>query len=142
MLVRGLFYPVDANVAVDKTEIKRSVIKDFRTILWRPEMTDEKDSVRFSVTGEASDYTESAQEGSQKSGQTGGQIGGQSLSERTRELLELLKANPFATRAELSATLQISPSAVQKHLEKLKKGYIRRSGGDFGGHWEIISTDR
>jgi len=101
------------------------------------ERMSDKNMIRFSVTGDRSDHTKSAH----KSGQTGGQAGGQSLPGRTRELLELLKANPFATRAELSAALQISPSAVQKHLEKLKKGYIRRNGGDFGGHWEIITTD-
>lgn len=86
------------------------------------------------VSGKSLDHTGS----SHKSGLAGGH----SFSGRTRELLELLKANPFATRAELSMALQISPSAVQKHLEKLKHGYICRAGGDFGGHWEIISTNQ
>ena len=112
--------------------------EDFRTILWRPETTDDQDTVRLSVAGEASTNTEKS---SQAGSQIGGQTGGQRLSGRTMELLELIKANPFATRAELSAALQISPSAVQKHLEKLKKGYILRSGGDFGGHWEIIASE-
>ena len=35
--------------------------------------------------------------------------------------------------------LGINPSAVQKHIEKLKKeNAIKRSGGDKGGWWEIL----
>ncbi|MBO4690835.1 MAG: winged helix-turn-helix transcriptional regulator, partial [Paludibacteraceae bacterium] len=65
----------------------------------------------------------------------GGQTGGQ-----TRECVyELIKTNPYITRDELSKVLGISPSAIQKHIDKLKEVRIRRIGGDFGGHWEIIS---
>jgi predicted ArsR family transcriptional regulator len=42
----------------------------------------------------------------------------------------------------LSEKLQINPSAVQKHIEKLKKeGMIERIGGDRGGHWEINNKE-
>lgn len=68
------------------------------------------------------------------SGQTGSQTGGQ-----TRErVYELIKTNPYITRDELSKVLGISPSAIQKHIDKLKEVRIRRIGGDLGGHWEII----
>lgn len=70
----------------------------------------------------------------QTSNKTSGQTGGQ-----TRErVYELIKTNPYITRDELSKVLGISPSAIQKHIDKLKEVRIRRIGGDFGGHWEII----
>ena len=81
--------------------------------------------VKLSVSDKTSGQT-----GSQTSGQTGGQ---------TRErVYELIKTNPYITRDELSKVLGISPSAIQKHIDKLKEVRIRRIGGDFGGHWEII----
>ncbi|MBQ2170733.1 MAG: winged helix-turn-helix transcriptional regulator [Paludibacteraceae bacterium] len=74
----------------------------------------------------------------QKSGQKGGQKSGQKSGQTTEQVLELIKANPNITRAELSSALDISPSAIQKHIDKLKGTRIRRVGGDKGGHWEII----
>ncbi len=85
--------------------------------------------VKLSVIGQTGGQT-----GGQTSGQTGSQTGGQ-----TRErVYELIKTNPYITRDELSKVLGISPSAIQKHIDKLKEVRIRRIGGDFGGHWEII----
>lgn len=43
----------------------------------------------------------------------------------------------------MSDKLKINPSAVQKHLNKLKqKGLLKRIGPDKGGYWEIISDDQ
>ena len=78
------------------------------------------------------------QKSGQKSGQKGGQKGGQKSGQTTEQVLELIKANPNITRAELSSALDISPSAIQKHIDKLKGTRIRRIGPDKGGHWEII----
>ena len=50
-----------------------------------------------------------------------------------------MKDNPYISRKELSEKLNINPSAVQKHIQKLKlEGTIKRIGSDRGGHWEII----
>jgi ATP-dependent DNA helicase RecG len=39
----------------------------------------------------------------------------------------------------LAETLRINPSAVQKHIQRLKnKGHICRVGPDKGGYWEIV----
>lgn len=55
------------------------------------------------------------------------------------DVLQLIKENPKITRKELSETIGVASSAIQKHINRLKaKGIIRREGGDFGGHWEII----
>ncbi|MDR1632207.1 MAG: Fic family protein [Dysgonamonadaceae bacterium] len=60
--------------------------------------------------------------------------------EKAAKLLELLAAKPDITRKELSETLQINPSAVQKYIEKLKKeGIIIREGSDKKGIWKVIN---
>ncbi|RLJ08094.1 MAG: hypothetical protein DRP16_02110 [Candidatus Aenigmatarchaeota archaeon] len=64
------------------------------------------------------------------------------LSERQKEILRLLKENPRITRAKLSEKLGINPSAVQKHLEKLKAmGLIKRIGPDKGGYWKVVEKE-
>lgn len=58
------------------------------------------------------------------------------------EVLELISENPKITRAELSEKLEINPSAVQKHILKLKtNGRIVRIGGDKGGYWKILKNE-
>ena len=53
--------------------------------------------------------------------------------------MELIKANSKITRSELSDKLGINPSAIQRHIQKLKKeGFIVRIGGDKGGYWKIM----
>lgn len=60
---------------------------------------------------------------------------------RWSEVLDLIKENPKITRNELSEKLGINPSAVQKHVQKLKiEGLIERIGGDKGGHWKIVEN--
>jgi predicted HTH transcriptional regulator len=52
--------------------------------------------------------------------------------------LELIKENPKITRNEIVDKLAINPSAIQRHIQKLKKdGIIERIGGDKGGHWKV-----
>ncbi len=72
----------------------------------------------------------------------GGQISGQKwwseLAERQKMILQLIKEKPTVSRKELSIELKINESAVQKHLENLKKkGLLRRIGADRGGYWEV-----
>ena len=55
------------------------------------------------------------------------------------EVLELIKENQKITRGELSDKLGINPSAIQRHIQKLKtEGLIERIGGDKGGYWKIV----
>lgn len=61
--------------------------------------------------------------------------GGQKTSS---EILRSIKEDPKITRSELVKKLEINPSAIQKHIAKLKAaGIIERVGGDKGGHWKI-----
>jgi ATP-dependent DNA helicase RecG len=54
-------------------------------------------------------------------------------------MLQQIKEKPTISRKELSVELKINESAVQKHLENLKKkGLLRRIGADRGGYWEMV----
>jgi len=73
----------------------------------------------------------------------GGQISGQKwrseLTEKQKMILQLIKEKPTVSRKELSVELKINESAIQKHLENLKKkGLLRRIGADRGGYWEVV----
>ena len=73
----------------------------------------------------------------------GSQISGQMISERQKEILDMTKVNPSISREEISQKLNINPSAVQRHIEKLKeKGIIKRVGPDKGGYWEVIDMNK
>ena len=75
-----------------------------------------------------------------KGGQTSGQTGGlTNLFDNTKLILQAIIKDPHITRIKLSELTGIAPSAVQKHINKLKKqGFIKRNGDDFGGHCEIL----
>lgn len=63
------------------------------------------------------------------------------FKERDIEILMEIKKNPKISIKKLSNTLKIFPSAIQKHLDKLKqKGVLKRIGSKKGGHWKIIES--
>jgi fido (protein-threonine AMPylation protein)/DNA-binding transcriptional ArsR family regulator len=63
-------------------------------------------------------------------------------SEKVVRLLELIVEKPEITRKELSEGLKINPSAVQKHINKLKtEGIISREGSDKKGVWKVITKE-
>jgi ATP-dependent DNA helicase RecG len=63
------------------------------------------------------------------------------LTFREQQIILLILHHPKITRTKMAQLLKINPSAVQKHLEKLKnKNIIKRIGSDKGGFWEIIET--
>ena len=80
------------------------------------------------------DYKNSMESDSEEGGQ-------KKWSETTYRVFDLIKANPNISRKQLYEELNINPSAIQKHIEKLKgQNAIKRQGGAKGGHWEIIKT--
>jgi ATP-dependent DNA helicase RecG len=61
------------------------------------------------------------------------------LNENQRRIIDLMEKKPGITRRELSEALKINQSAIQKHIDKLKKeGIIRRVGPAKSGHWEVV----
>ncbi|QCI27746.1 winged helix-turn-helix transcriptional regulator [Caminibacter pacificus] len=73
-----------------------------------------------------------------KSSSIGGSIGGQIyLSDRQKDIIDLIKQNPKISYRKMAEILDIADSAVKKHLEKLKKlGVIERVGGT-RGYWKV-----
>ncbi len=54
-------------------------------------------------------------------------------------ILQLLRDNPTITRNDLAKAVGISPSAIQKHINRLKaNNTIVRRGGNRGGFWEVL----
>ncbi len=69
----------------------------------------------------------------------GGQIGGQiPLTDRQRDILDLIKMDNKISRKRISELLDINQSAIIKHIDTLKqKGLLRRVGGT-RGYWEVL----
>ena len=66
----------------------------------------------------------------------------ENLSTMRGRIVKILWMNPKATAASISKEVGIAPRNVQNHIKKLQEmGILRRKGGDFGGHWEIIVKD-
>jgi len=61
-------------------------------------------------------------------------------SKTTLKLINILKQNPSASKAEITEILgNIIKDGVKYHLNKLKKeGKIKHIGPARGGHWEVI----
>ena len=84
--------------------------------------------------GEISELIEAKDD--EKSGQK--EVVRKSGQKKWSEVLDLIKEKPKITRGELSDKLGINPSAIQKHIQKLKTdGRIERIGGDKGGYWKV-----
>ena len=72
----------------------------------------------------------------------GGQIGDAIILPKSQEqILELIKNDIRITRKRISEILEINQSAVQKHLDALKKkGILERVGGT-RGYWKIHNNE-
>ncbi len=63
---------------------------------------------------------------------------GEKLGESQLKIFELVNKNKFVTIPELSKELNISTTAVENNMAKLKeKGLLKRIGSAKGGHWEV-----
>lgn len=50
-----------------------------------------------------------------------------------------MRENPQITNKELAVACGITEDGVYWNTKKLRKNnMIRRVGGDFGGHWEVL----
>ena len=94
--------------------------------------------IKLSASGQTSSQT-TTQTSSQIGSQTGSQTSSQTSSQR---IIELIKENNKITTQAMADVLGISRRAISKHTAKLQaQGILRRVGGDFGGHWDIIDKN-
>ena len=63
------------------------------------------------------------------------------LAETRIEMLQLIKDNPYISKAELAQLLELHPSAVSRNIDALHGKFLRRVGPDKGGFWEIITNE-
>lgn len=61
------------------------------------------------------------------------------LVESQKKILELVRENPYISKRQMSESLGISETAVDKNIATLKKkGILKRVGPAKGGHWEVV----
>ena len=61
------------------------------------------------------------------------------LAESQKRILILIKENPYISKKELSKTIGISTTAIDKNITRLKKeGLLKRIGPDKGGYWKVV----
>jgi len=81
-------------------------------------------------------------EGAEKGIKTREKVGrklGEKLGENEEKILEIILKDKFVTISELSKSLNISTTAVEKNISKLKRNrLLKRVGPAKGGHWEVI----
>jgi len=64
---------------------------------------------------------------------------GRKLGKNEAKILEIINDDKFVTISKLSKLLDLSTTAVEKNIAKLKeKGFLKRVGPAKGGYWEII----
>ena len=65
------------------------------------------------------------------------------ISKTAEKILKLMIKNQFITTSQLSESIGISISAINKQIAKLKKqNLLRREGADKGGRWVIINNEK
>ena len=69
---------------------------------------------------------------------------GSERSPETKDLIiDIIKQDPHITAAEIAMQLNMSSRGVEKQIRKLRElGKIKRTGGRFGGYWEIVILDK
>jgi ATP-dependent DNA helicase RecG len=76
------------------------------------------------------------------SGVENGEKVGRKLGESEEKMVEIICKDKFVTISELSQSLGISTTAVEKNIAKLKKkGFLKRVGPAKGGYWEIVEGE-
>ena len=60
------------------------------------------------------------------------------LVESQRKIVELVNANPKISKKEMSKSIGISTTAIDKHIHRLRdKNILKRVGSNRSGYWEL-----
>jgi ATP-dependent DNA helicase RecG len=63
------------------------------------------------------------------------------ITENQKIILNLIKNNPYTSIKEMSKTIGIRPSSIEKNIKTLKeKSYLRREGTAKGGYWKLLKN--
>ncbi len=63
------------------------------------------------------------------------------LVENQKKILTLVRENPYVSKREMSESIGISTTAIDKNITSLKKkGLLKRIGPAKGGYWEIVEV--
>ena len=61
------------------------------------------------------------------------------LTDRQREILNLIKENPFVSAQEMSLVLSVVHRTIQRDLSAMQKmGILIREGNTSAGHWVVV----
>ena len=83
--------------------------------------------------------TETATETDEKTTERTTETDEKTTERTTEKIIRLMRENPQITNKELAAACGITEDGVYWNTKKLRKNnIIRRVGGDFGGHWEVL----
>ncbi len=60
----------------------------------------------------------------------------------SERILDLIRKSPKISAAEIAMEIDMSSRGVEKQIKKLREaGILKRNGADYGGYWEIMSSD-
>ena len=58
-----------------------------------------------------------------------------------KKIVEIMANDSTVTIPQIAEQLKKDPRGIDKHIKQLKEqGFIKRIGGDKGGHWEIVDN--
>ena len=64
-----------------------------------------------------------------------------STEKSTEKILRLMRENQQITITEIANRLNLTTSAIEKQIAKLRKtNRVERAGGDKGGYWKVTET--
>lgn len=106
----------------------------------KEELDFEATDVYFSISFERPDLQKMSVEQRINEYNRVGEKLGDKLGDNQRKIIDMMRNKRNITIPELSEELNISTTAIENNLAKLKEvGFIRRIGPDRGGYWEVIN---
>ena len=131
LIASTLTYPLPIVKSGQKTNVKSGQKNSFSDVI--------SNEIQGSIKTE--DFVKSGQKTNVKSGQKqkSRKYGYKSGIETREKIVDAMRNNPEISRQELSNLLNISPSAIQRHINFLKEtGLIQRLGSDKKGLWIVM----
>ena len=92
--------------------------------------------VNIPIHTDCDESIETLERSSERSSERGSERG----SETKELIIGILRNNSHATVLDIAKQLGLSSRSIEKHIKRLREeGIIKRIGGRYGGHWEVIT---